>query len=214
MKKYFIIGAIVLLAGIIGWLLFSLKSTKKELQLARIELAVQNDTIESFRTKDSTLVSRLNSIEIDKSALKQSLEELGFTAKQLRDEKIKWQSIASVLQVKLETSGHGETHIIDTVYLHKTDTIRVSKFNWSNKFLFLNGNIEKKDMQFDYLYQTRINNIQSKNRKGTTVSLVLSDPKAKITNGASFTVIHQKSFLEKWWVTIPIGIAGGVLLAK
>ena len=62
MKKYFIIGAIVLLAGIIGWLLFSLKSTNKELQLARVELAVQNDTIESFRTKDSTLVSRLNSV--------------------------------------------------------------------------------------------------------------------------------------------------------
>lgn len=215
MKTYWYVTILVVLLLIVtAFMMHKLKKTQTELQLAQIELAVQNDTIESFRTKDSTLVSKLASVEIDKSALKQALEELGFTAKQLREEKIKWQSIAAVLKTKLESSGHGETIIHDTIYMNKTDTIRAGKFKWNNKYLFLNGVIKEKQLAFDYLYKTDITAIQTKNRKGSQVSLVLTDPNARITSGASFTVTHKKSILEKWWVTIPIGIAGGILLAK
>ena len=214
MKKYFIIGLIVLLAGLATWLYFSHKSTKKELQLVKVELAIKNDTIVSFRTRDSTLVSKIKSVEVDKNALKGALEEMGLDRKKLRDQKIKLQDVISVLQVKLEASGHGEAIIHDTIKIEKSDTVKIGRFKWSNKYLFLNGSIENKNMTFDYLYQTKISNIQDQNRKGTTVSLVLSDPKAKITNGASFTVIHKKSLSEKWWIVGPIGILTGIFISK
>ena len=214
MKKYLIIGFIVVLAGIIGYLYFSRENIKDALQIANLELAVQNDTIISFWTRDSTLVSKIKSVEIDRDNLKDALEEMDLDRKKLRAQKIKLQDVISVLQVKLEASGHGETTIHDTIRIEKSDTVKIGQFKWSNKYLFLNGSIEDKDMKFDYLYQTRISNIQDRNRKGTTVSLMLSDPKAKITNGASFTVVQQKSILEKWWITVPAGILTGVLISK
>lgn len=214
MKKYLIIGFIVVLAGIIGFLYFSRENIKDALQIANLELAVQNDTIASIRTKSGDLVAKIQSVEINRDNLKDALEEMSLDRKKLRDQKIKLQDVISVLQVKLESSGHGETTIHDTIRIEKSDTVKIGQFKWSNKYLFLNGSIEDKDMKFDYLYQTRISNIQDQNRKGTTVSLMLSDPKAMITYGASFTVVHQKSMLEKWWITVPAGIIGGILIAK
>lgn len=214
MKKYLIIGFIVVLAGIIGYQHFSHENIKDALQIANLELAVQNDTIKSFRTKSGDLVAKIQSVETDRDKLKEALEIMDLDRKKLRAQKIKLQDVISVLQVKMESSGHGETTIHDTIRIEKSDTVKIGQFKWSNKYLFLNGSIEYKDMQFDYLYQTRISNIQDRNRKGTTVSLMLSDPKARITNGASFTVVHQKSILEKWWITVPAGIIGGILISK
>jgi hypothetical protein len=219
MKKNLAIAALIgvpVLAMIVVIMFqhFDLKKANEDLQLAKLELAVQNDTIISFRTRDSTLVSKIRSIEIDRDNLKDALEEMGLDRKKLRDQKIKLQDVISVLQIKLEASGHVETVIRDTIRIEKSDTIKIGRFKWSNKFLFINGSIEDKDINFDYLYQTKISNVQDQNRKGTTVSLVLSDPKARITNGASFAVIHKKSLLEKWWITVPVGIMGGILISK
>lgn len=215
MKKYIIVVVVVIVVGVIGWLYFSLKSTKKELQLARVDLAVQNDTITSIKTKSGDLVAKLQSVEIDRNNLQSALEEMGLdNKKKLREQEIKWRDIVFVLQAKLAASGHGQTPVIDTVYVNKTDTIRAGKFNWSNKFLFLNGSIRDKQMTFDYLYKTDISIIQTKGKKATQVSLMLSDPNARITNGASFTVIHKKSLSEKWWIVGPIGILTGILISK
>lgn len=219
MKKNLAIAALIAvpilaLIVVIMFQHFDLKKANEDLQLAKLELAIQNDTIVSFRTRDSTLVSKIKSVEIDRNVLKDALEEMNLDRKKLREQKIKLQDVISVLQVKLEASGHGQTTIHDTIRIEKSDTVKIGRFKWSNKFLFINGSIENKAMAFDYLYQTKISNIQDQNRKGTTISLMLSDPNARITNGASFTVVHQKSMLEKWWITVPAGILTGILISK
>lgn len=216
MKKYWIPIVIVfaLVLAALGYAAFNLDKTQDALQIANLRLAVQNDTITSIRTKSGDLVAKIQSVEVDRDNLKDALEEMGLDRKKLRDQKIKLQDVISVLQVKLEAEGHGETTIRDTIRIEKSDTVRIGQFKWSNKYLFLDGSIKDKQMDFDYLYQTRISNIQDQNRKGTTVSLTLSDPKAKIIDGASFTVIHKKSLLEKWWIVGPIGILAGILISK
>lgn len=208
-----VLFAIVLIfAGIVT---IKEKNTREELQMAKLQLAVQNDTITSIRTKSGDIVAKLQSVETDRNNLQQALEEMGLdNKKKLREQEIKWRDIVFVLQAKLAASGHGQTIIRDTVYQAKTDTIRAGKFVWSNKFLFLNGSIKDKQLAFDYLYKTDVSIIQTQSRKGTQVSLMLSDPNARITNGASFTVIHKKSLAEKWWIVGPIGILTGILISK
>lgn len=214
MKKYLVTVSIVLISIIVGWMYFSRESVKKKLQIAELKLAVQNDTIKSIRTKSGHLVAKIQSVETDRNNLKEALEVMDIDRKKLRDQNIKLQDVISVLQVKMEASGHGQTTIHDTIRIEKSDTVKIGRFKWSNKYLFLNGSIEKKAMAFDYLYQTKISNIQDQNRKGTTISLMLSDPNARITSGASFTVIHKKSILNKWWITVPAGIFCGILISK
>jgi hypothetical protein len=52
------------------------------------------------------------------------------------------------------------------------------------------------------------------NKKGTILNMKLTDPKASVISGKSFTVIHQKSLLEKWWITGPVGILIGIFITN
>ena len=77
-----------------------------------------------------------------------------------------------------------------------------------------NGTIFKNKIDFDYLYKVGIEVTPTTNKKGTILNMKLTDPKASVVSGASFTVVHKKSLSEKWWIVGTIGILTGILISK
>ena len=157
---------------------------------------------------------KIASVEIEKRNLKESLETLELTTKELRNQGIKYRDIISVQKAQIDAGGMGSTIIRDTMIITNTDTIRIAKFDWSNNFLSLNGSIENKNLDFNYKYKTGINIVTEQKPKGTIVNFSLADPNATITTATSITVTRKKSILEKWYITLPVGFVGGFLLAK
>ena len=70
------------------------------------------------------------------------------------------------------------------------------------------------NQSFDYNYRTKLNIIQTKQRKETLVSVMLSDPNASIITANSITVTNKRKWYEKPWVWGVAGITTGFLIAK
>jgi chaperonin cofactor prefoldin len=216
MKKYIIIGAVILTIGIIGYLYFSLEKTKDALQIANVELSVANDSVSIYRTKAGELVFKIKSVEIEKDNLKAAFEELGIDRKKLKDENIKLKDVIGYLKAEIEASGHVSTPLDLITPLQAKDSTLVRHFApWSNKFMFVsNGTIYQNKIDFDYLYKVGIEVTPTTNKKETILNMKLTDPKASVISGNSFTVVNEKSWYEKWWITGPIGILIGKLISK
>lgn len=213
-QKIAIVISIAIIILIIMVQFFSIRKLKDRVQLANVELATLNDSVSVHKSKSGQLTFRIASVEIDKRNLKESLETLELTAKELRSQGIKYRDIINVQKAKIEALGSGSTIIRDTFRITNTDTIKIAKFDWSNDFLSLNGSIENKNLDFNYKYKTGINIVTEQKPKGTIVNFSLADPNATVTTATSITVTQKKSILEKWYITLPVGFVGGFLLAK
>jgi chaperonin cofactor prefoldin len=213
-QKIAIIIGIAIIILIISIQFFSIRKLKDRVQLANVELATLNDSVSVHKSKSGQLTFKIASVEIDKRNLKESLETLELTTKELRNQGIKYRNIISAQKAQIEAGGKGSTIIRDTMIITNTDTIKTAKFDWSNDFLSLNGSIENKNLDFNYKYKTGINIVTEQRPKGTIVNFSLADPNATILTGTSITVTRKKSILEKWYITLPVGVLGGFLLAK
>jgi len=213
-QKIAIIIGIAIIVLIISVQSCSIRKLKDEVQLANVELATLNDSVSVHKSKTGKLTFKIASVEIEKRNLKESLETLELTAKELRNQGIKYRDIISVQKAKIEAMGTGSTIIHDTMIITNTDTIKIEKFDWSNNFLSLNGSIKDKNLDFKYKYKTGIDIVTEQKPKGTIVNFSLADPNATVTTATSITVTRKKSILEKWFITVPVGILGGFLLAK
>ncbi len=213
-QKIAIIIGIAIIILIISVQFFSIRKLKDKIQLANVELATLNDSVSVHKSKTGQLTFKIASVEIEKRNLKESLETLELTTKELRNQGIKYRDIISVQKAQIDAGGMGSTIIRDTMIITNTDTIRIAKFDWSNNFLSLNGSIENKNLDFNYKYKTGINIVTEQKPKGTIVNFSLADPNATITTATSITVTRKKSILEKWYITLPVGFVGGFLLAK
>ena len=100
--------------------------------------------------------------------------------------------------------------------IEKTDTIYFQKVDdWTNNYLSLfNSKIENSVLSFDYKYSVGIDFLTSGKRKETTVSVILSDPKAVITNANSITINNKTRWYEKQWLWAIAGFGVGVLVIK
>ena len=218
MKKYWIpviiVFGLVLIA--LGYSAFKLKKTQNELQIANIQLSVANDSVSVYRTKAGKLVFKIKSVEIEKDNVKAAFEELGIDRKKLKDENIRLKDVIGYLQCEIEASGHVSTPIDPITPLQAKDSLYVLKFApWSNKYMFVsNGTIFQNKIDFNYLYKVGIEVTPTTNKKGTILNMKLTDPKASVVSGNSFTVVHKKSLFEKWWITGPAGIILGIFIAK
>lgn len=213
-QKIAIFIGIAIIILIIMVQFFSIRKLKDRVQLANVELATLNDSVSVHKSKSGQLTFKIASVEIDKRNLKESLETLELTTKELRNQGIKYRNIISAQKAQIEAGGKGSTIIRDTMIITNTDTIKTAKFDWSNDFLSLNGSIENKNLDFNYKYKTGINIVTEQRPKGTIVNFSLADPNATILTGTSITVTRKKSILEKWYITLPVGFVGGFLLAK
>lgn len=213
-QKIAIVIGIAIIILIIMVQFFSIRKLKDRVQLANVELATLNDSVSVHKSKSGQLTFKIASVEIDKRNLKESLETLELTTKELRNQGIRYRNIISAQKAQIEAGGQGSTTIRDTMIITNTDTIKTAKFDWSNDFLSLNGSIENKNLDFNYKYKTGINIVTEQRPKGTIVNFSLADPNATILTGTSITVTRKKSILEKWYITLPVGVLGGFLLAK
>lgn len=205
---------VFVLAGIFFFQYRALKKSEDRIQLKEVELATLKGEVSSFKNKNDALTFKVHSVQVEKDNLKKSLEVAGIDIKELKSRDIKWREITSALQAELESSGHGETFIYDTVYINKTDTIRAGAFKWDNDYLFLNGKITNKKLDFQYKYKTDIKLISTGKGKETVVSAFFTDTNAEMLNANSITIKPVSRWWNKWYVYTFAGFAGGYFLSK
>lgn len=210
------IAYIVLTIGYVGIQHRKINRLQNENQLQKVELSVLKDSVFVHKTKAGELTYKLTSVEIEKNNLKKSLDLLEIDRKILKERDISWRKITFALRAELAATGHGETTVIDTFRTEKTDTVYYSKVNdWNNGYLSLfNSKIENSKLSFDYRYQTRIDFLTTPLNGKTVVSVILSDPKAEITNAKSITVKYQKKWFERPVVWALFGFGTGILISK
>ena len=185
-------------------------------QLQAVELSTLKDTVEVFKSKSGELTYKLSSVEIEKGNLKKSLELMDIDRKILKNRDIEWRKITAALRMELAATGHGQTPVVDTFRIEKTDTVFFQKVeDWSNKNLSLfNAEIVNSKLSFDYKYTTGIDIYQEQQRRATFVRVTLTDPNATITKGSSFFVKPKKRIWEKPWLWGLAGLGTGILISR
>lgn len=187
-----------------------------ENHLKAIELSTLKDTVAVYRDKNGELTYKLTVIEVNSRNLKESLETAGFEIKKLKEKDVQWKKITSALRMQLAATGSGSVQLIDTFRIVERDTVSYLTFDsWSNNHLSLyNGEIFNNQLNFDYQYRTGVDFLTTEARKETIVSVMLSDPKAKITTASSITVKHEKRLWERGWFWGAIGLGTGILISR
>ena len=210
-KKYWwVIGLVVATLAIYFYQNRKIAKLSDTNQLQAIEIAVLNDTVKVYKDKTGALTFKINSVNVERDNLKESLDIAGMDLKELKRRDINWRKITSALQTDLEVAGQGTTTLRDTIFKNSVDTVPASEFAWSNRYLSLSGKIVKSDMTFNYQYKTSLDVIQSKN----IISIYMSDPNATIISGNQFTVTTSKKWYTKPWVWGLAGMVGGFFIAK
>lgn len=185
-------------------------------QLQAVELSTLKDSVLVYRDKAGELTYKLSVVEVSHSNLKSSLEVAGFEIQKLKEKDIAWRKVTNALRMQLTTAGTGQSTVIDTFRIEKTDTVYYSKIEpWSNNHLSLfNSKIENSKLFFDYQYQTGISVLQETKRKKTIVTVMLTDPNASITTANSITVKQERKWFQKPWLWCVAGFGLGVLVFR
>jgi len=213
-ERWFVLTVIALLVV----LLLIGKCNNNELadkyQIQSVELSTLNDSVKTVVSKNGDLTFKLSSVQVEADNRKEALDAAGFEIKELRAKDIKWRDINFALKSQIQAQGSGQTTLVDTLLISKTDTIRQANFDWNNRFLFLSGFVKGKDMQFDYTYKTSIDLISEKKGKSYIVSAYLGDKNATITTANSITIVPKKRWWESTVFQVGIGLAGGYFIFK
>jgi len=217
LKKYWYV--VLILIWLIGTVVLYQKwqNSKDEIQLQNVELSTMKNSVLFITAKNGQLISKIESVNIERDNLRKSLEIAGFEIKGLRDENIKWRKVTNALKLELEVAGHVETDLKpDTFRIENTDTIYYSPVgDWSNSYLSIfNAKVETKKLFFDYRYNVGMKMVVEKYKDKSIVTATLTDPKATITTANSITVVPKKTIWQKWWLWTALGFTGGALLAK
>ena len=175
------------------------RSIKKDFQIQSVALIVANDSAKVYRDKYGDTYSTLNSVLIDKDALRKSLDVAGITNKELKAKNIKLNEITEVLRAKLEVAGNANVALHDTVYIDSTGVkIPAKDFYWTNKYLTLNGIIKEKNADIKYLYQIGLDSYKTQDGDKVTYTIFSTDKEnSKITNGYTITVRDKQP--SKFW---------------
>lgn len=214
-QKIVIASVIGLLLLVIVVMFFKNKSLTKSNQIQSVELLMANDSAKMYKTKAGEAYFTLNSVVIEKNALKKSLIETGLTIKDLRQKDVNWRNINSVLTAKLEAAGHAVTTIHDTTYIDTSGVVKPAKdFVWSNSHLSLNGLIKEKDIDIAYKYQVGLKTISETKGNETKITIYSDDPNAKIVTGYQINVKTKIPFYKKWYVWATAGLVGGYFITK
>jgi hypothetical protein len=183
-----------------------------------VELSQMKDSVLTYVTKNGQLISKIKSVEVDKSNLKEALEISGIEIKDLKDQNIKWRNLVSVLQLKIESFGEGQSSVVDTFYIveNTTDTIYYQKIgDWTDNYLSLyNARIENKEFKFKYNYDVDLDLFSEKKRNKIIVTANLNNPNASISTANSITLSTRKKWYEKPWIWGIAGVGTGILISK
>ena len=210
--KYILIGALIITIIV---LYYQNKSLDKQNQIQAVNLMAQTDSAVMYKTKAGEAYFQTQAVEIERNALKKSLEAQGFDLKQLKAEKVAWRDVVSTLKLELTAAGEIHTNVRDSIVY---DTIRGNTpqqhIVWTNNFLTLTGVIQNKQFNATYLYLTKINSVTEKKGNSYIVTTSLSDPNAKVTNGSQIIITPTSKWYMKPWLWGVVGVATGVFIAK
>ena len=220
-KKYWWLVLILIVGVVIVVMGAKIRHLRSDIQLRNVELSTLKDSVNMTVTKNGHLIAKVNSVEVEKSNLKESLKLAGIDIKSLKDENIKWRNLNGVLKLQVQSLGTVQTHVTDTFRIEipvegKPDTIRYQKFdNWSDGYFKIwNGRIENRELFFNRSYQTGIQILPETTRNKTIVTIKLDDPLAKITNANSLTIVNKKKFLERPVVWSALTFVATILIVK
>jgi hypothetical protein len=217
-KNIVLVGFILCLL-VITILWYQNKHLKKESQIKDVLMASQNDTVKAYKTKSGDAYFKWQSVEVERNALKGSLEAMDIDIKKLKAENIHWRDLVSVQKVQIEAMGQiiANTHdsiVHDTIPGHIPQIAQV--FDWTSpgKNLTLNGYFLNKVLKANYLYQVGVPLLVEKRGKSFIVTASLSDPNAKITTASQITIVPTQRWWNHWYIYLTAGAVGGFILAK
>jgi len=216
-KKYWIIGLIVIFGIIFFIQRGKINSLNSDNQLKNVELSTLKDSVLNVVTKNGQLISKITSVEVDKRNLKDALEIAGFDKKTLKDENIKLKNITFALRAQLEAVGSISTPVKDTFKIVETDTIYYTKVNdWTdNKLSIFGGTIENNNLNFErYNFKVGFDFFITEERNKSIVSVKFPDTNVKLITANSIIVPHKTKWYGKWWVHDLIGLTAGILITK
>jgi len=219
-KKYWWIGLIVVFSVVLFVQHIKINRLNDDVQIKNVELSTLKDTVLTVVTRNGQLISTVNSVQIEKDNIKESLQAMGLDLKALKDENIKLKTLNFVLNAQLTSSGDVATPTKDTFRIPDDggDSIRYSIVSdWTDTRLSLfNGIVENNNLTFDYTYNLRFKLLSNTEKNKTIVTFVPDDKTGKtiISSANSITIINKKKWYERGWVWAVAGVTGGILIAK
>ena len=218
-KVISIVIGIVILALIVLLVVEKIKSNNlsDDVQLRNVELSTLKDSVLSVVTKNGQLISKIESVEVDKGNLKDALSIAGFDMKELRRDNIKKNNIILAMKAQLEATGSITTTVHDTFKVVDTDTIYYSTVNdWTdNKLSIFGGTIENNNLNFErYNFKVGFDFFLTEERNKSIVTVKFPDENVRLTTANSITVVHKTKWYGKWWLHDLIGLTAGILITK
>ena len=207
---------IIVIASFI-YLMVKVGNLKDANQLKNVELSTLKDSVLSIVTKNGQLISKVQSVEVDKRNLKDALEIAGFNIKELRKDNIKKRNIILAMKAQLEATGSITTTVHDTFKIVNTDTIYYSTVNdWTdNKLSIFGGTIENNNLNFErYNFKVGFDFFITEERNKSIVSVKFPDQNVRLITANSIIVPHKIKWYEKWWVHDLIGLTAGILITR
>lgn len=205
-------GVIAILVGI-GWQQHRIKKLNTESQLQKIQLSMFEDSVSVLRDQNNNLTYKIASVEVTVNNAKSALEQAGFEIKDIKAREVKWRKVNIALEAELEAKGEGTITMHDTITI-AGDTIKRSSFNYYNRHISFSGMVDNGNVDFKYVYRTKISLLSERKGKTTVVSAYLTDPNAAITTAHSITITPVKHWYTNKWLYLGAGIITGFLIAK
>ena len=218
-KVISIVIGIVILALIVLLVVEKIKSNNlsDDVQLRNVELSTLKDSVLSVVTKNGQLISKIESVEVDKGNLKDALSIAGFDMKELRRDNIKKNNIILAMKAQLEATGSISTTVHDTFKVVDTDTVYYSIVNdWTDsKLSIFGGTIENNNLNFErYNFKVGFDFFLTEERNKSIVTVKFPDENVRLTTANSINVPHKTKWYRKWWLHDLIGLTAGILITK
>lgn len=217
LKKYWWAILIVIWLIVTFVLYKKLQNAKDEIQIQNVELSTLNDSVLNVVTRNGQLLSKVQSVEVEKDNLKEALYIAGFDLKELRKDNIKKNNIILAMKAELEATGTITTTVHDTFEIVGIDTFYYSTVDdWTDgKLSLFGGTIEKKTLNFeDYKFNVGFNFFVTEEKNKSIVTVKFPDQSVKLITANSITVVPRKTIWQKWWLWTAVGMAGGIFIAK
>jgi len=217
LKKYWWAILIVIWLIVTFVLYKKLQNAKDEIQIQNVELSTLNDSVLNVVTRNGQLLSKVQSVEVEKDNLKEALYIAGFDLKELRKDNIKKNNIILAMKAELDAAGTITTTVHDTFEIVGIDTFYYSTVDdWTDgKLSLFGGTIEKKTLNFeDYKFNVGFNFFVTEEKNKSIVTVKFPDQSVKLITANSITVVPRKTIWQKWWLWTAVGMAGGIFIAK
>jgi len=198
---------------IIGILLIVVVLSTKQCQKQKSDIALLNNiqdstfnVIREIKGKNGELTSQVNTYEITIDQLKESGDKLGIDNKALKQQIGSLKNLTAYYKAKIELRDTFTIVNHDTTFIEKGDTTRAKAFQWSNKYLVIQGFTAPSYTTISYDYHptfTLTSYYKDKGflrlKKGQLVSdLKFDDPNMQVREFKAVRITEEP---KKWYET-------------